>query len=87
MKQADEFIVKLGKVLREARLELKLSQEELAEKADLHRTYIGAIERGKRNITLKNFFIVTKALQMKASNVVALAEDFKPQLKPKKKSQ
>ena len=42
--------------VRYFRKRLKLSQDELAEKSDLHRTYIGAVERGERNISLMNIF-------------------------------
>ena len=42
--------------VRYFRKSLKLSQDELAEKSDLHRTYIGAVERGERNISLMNIF-------------------------------
>lgn len=38
------------------------SQEELAERCDLHRTYIGAIERGERNITVRTLYRIAEAL-------------------------
>jgi transcriptional regulator with XRE-family HTH domain len=74
MTQADEFILKLGKVIQSHRKALGLSQEELAEKAGLHRTYIGAIERGERNITLKNFYRVTLALGANISSLFSEIE-------------
>ena len=58
-----------GKNIRNFRLKKKLSQEELADIADLHRTYIGAIERGEKNITLKNIIKITKALNIKPSDL------------------
>jgi transcriptional regulator with XRE-family HTH domain len=70
----DAFLNKLGQVIQAHRKGLGLSQEQLAEKAHLHRTYVGAIERGERNITLKNFFKVALALDCKASHLVAEAE-------------
>ena len=54
-----------GKKIRTVRLEQKLSQEELAYKAGLHRTYIGMIERGEKNISLLNIEKVAKALSVK----------------------
>jgi len=53
-----------GKKIRTIRLEQKLSQEELAYKAGLHRTYIGMIERGEKNISLLNIEKISKALDM-----------------------
>ncbi|MCC5629574.1 helix-turn-helix domain-containing protein [Nostoc sphaeroides] len=57
-----EILDKFGKQVRDARLQRGLSQEELAEKAELHRTYIGMIERGEKNITLINIGKIAKAL-------------------------
>lgn len=51
-----------GQKVKLYRLSQNLSQEELAEKSGLHRTYIGSIERGERNITLKNAENIAKAL-------------------------
>ena len=51
------------------RSRLKLSQDELAEKADLHRTYVGAVERGERNICLVNIFKLADALEVEAKDL------------------
>lgn len=53
-----------GKRVREFRSKLQISQEELADRSNLHRTYIGGIERGERNITLLNLFELAKALDV-----------------------
>ena len=47
-----EILIKFGKKVREERARLGLSQEELASRAGVHRTYIGMIERAEKNITL-----------------------------------
>lgn len=49
-----DILVKFGKRVREERLKLGLSQEELAARAGVHRTYVGMIERAEKNITLTN---------------------------------
>lgn len=45
-------------------MKLKLSQEALAEKANLHRTYISDIERGQRNVSLENIYNIAVVLEI-----------------------
>jgi transcriptional regulator with XRE-family HTH domain len=58
-----------GKRVRELRLARRLSQEELAFRADIHRTYLGGIERGERNPALKNIAAIAKALDVSLSEL------------------
>jgi transcriptional regulator with XRE-family HTH domain len=58
------ILKKFGERVRVFRKEKGLSQEELAEKANLHRTYIGMIERAEKNITLINIEKLAKALDV-----------------------
>lgn len=53
-----------GERIRDLRKAQGLSQEELAEKADLHYTYIGGVERGERNLSLKSIERIALALKM-----------------------
>jgi len=60
-----EILIKFGEKVREERAKLGLSQEELAARAGVHRTYIGMIERAEKNITLENIQKVCEALNLK----------------------
>lgn len=53
-----------GNTVRALRLARNLSQEELADLCELHRTYVGGIERGERNVSLKNILVLAKALRV-----------------------
>jgi transcriptional regulator with XRE-family HTH domain len=59
-----EILINFGQRVREIRKEKNLSQEELSFRADLHRTYIGMIERAEKNITLINIEKIAKALNV-----------------------
>ena len=56
------ILKKFGERVKKERLKQNLSQEELAARAGVHRTYIGMIERAEKNITLKNIEKIAKAL-------------------------
>ncbi|WP_101757308.1 helix-turn-helix domain-containing protein [Oceanicoccus sp. KOV_DT_Chl] len=58
----DEVLVKFGESVRAQRKLCDLNQEQLAHLAELDRTYIGGVERGERNISLRNIARVAKAL-------------------------
>ena len=66
-----DVLIKFGNRVRERRFELGLSQEELAFRAGVHRTYIGMIERAEKNITLENIQKVCKALNLKIGEFFA----------------
>ncbi len=65
----EHILLKFGKRIRSERLKQNLSQEELAELANVHRTYIGMIERGEKNISLINIEKLSQALHIKISEL------------------
>lgn len=67
--------IKLGKRIRKIRKEKGISQEELADKAKIHRTYMGKIERGESNAPIYTLYKISKALS------IHIFDLFKPPLK------
>jgi transcriptional regulator with XRE-family HTH domain len=67
-------LLALGRVIREARVERGLSQEALADRAGLHRTYVGGIERGERNVAFLNILKLARALDLPASALLERCE-------------
>ena len=59
-----ELSLNFGKIIKELRKEKEISQEELGFRSNLHRTYIGMIERGEKNITLENIEKISKGLDV-----------------------
>lgn len=57
-------LAELGRRVREERLAVGLSQEELANRAGVHRTYVGSVERGERNISVGNLYAMADALHV-----------------------
>jgi len=70
MKDVPIILNRFGQIVRNKRKEMNISQEELAHLANLHRTYIGMIERGEKNITLLNIEKIAMALNCSISDVV-----------------
>ena len=60
--KTNSLLKRFGHKVKTLRLEKGWTQEELARRADLHRTYIGSIERYERNISLLNLERIAKAL-------------------------
>lgn len=60
---------KFGARVRELRKKLGLSQEELGFKSNIHRTYIGAVERGEQNVSLDNIGRIAKHLKVSLSEL------------------
>ncbi|MDZ8239240.1 MAG: helix-turn-helix transcriptional regulator [Nostoc sp. ChiQUE01a] len=61
---------RFGKAVRKRRREMDLSQEDLAERAELHRTYVSTLERGLVNPTLETIEKVAAALEISISDLL-----------------
>ena len=69
MPTGDDIRVRFGQRLRELRLAKGLSQEELAFRAGLHRTYVSSTERGQRNVALLNIEKLAAALEVEMADL------------------
>lgn len=58
----------IGNQIREIRLNKNLSQEDFAEKVGIHRTYLGVIERGEKNISTYKLYKILKVLDIDLEN-------------------
>lgn len=65
MTRIEKTIIDFGRNVQKQRLNLNISQEELAYRAGLHRTYIGMVERAERSISLQNAKKIADALNVK----------------------
>lgn len=63
-------LIQFGQKVRAQREKLELSQEALASRAGVHRTYIGMIERAEKNITLENIEKIAKALSLRPRDLL-----------------
>ena len=66
-----QFLRDLGQRLRERRLARQWTQAELGRRCNLHRTFIGSVERGERNLSLLNLRLIAKVLRVVLSDLFA----------------
>ena len=71
-----QSLVVFGEAVRLRRHELGLSQEDLAERCNLHRNYIGGIERGERNVALKNILKLAHGLELLPSQLIKVLDSY-----------
>lgn len=67
-------LVRLGAAIRAARLDKQLSQEALADRANIDRSYIGGVERGEHNVAVINLLKIAEALDLKLSDLLITAD-------------
>lgn len=73
MKNSD-IVASFGKAVRKLRLEKGISQEAFADIVGIHRTYMGSIERGEKNVTLVSATKIAHAFDMSLAELIHIAE-------------
>lgn len=73
----NDILLDFGNTIRAYRNKLEISQEQFADKCGFHRTYVGQIERGERNPSLKNIEIFAKTLNVSLSEIFHQCEILK----------
>jgi transcriptional regulator with XRE-family HTH domain len=70
----DLFMTALSLAIQRRRQELRLSQDEVAQRSGLHRTYISELERHSRNFSVRSYLKLADALELKPSELMRVAE-------------
>ena len=78
----NQLLTAISKVVQRRRETLRLTQEELAGRAGLHRTYISDIERGARNLSVKSLIRLAIALELSVSGMLEEAESSVKEAQP-----
>ncbi|MCW3056286.1 MAG: transcriptional regulator, family [Solirubrobacterales bacterium] len=78
MPDTDPLLVGLGRAVRATGRELRISQEELGFRSGVHRNYIGGVERGERQPTVRTLATLADALGVPLSELLTLAETPSP---------
>ena len=72
------YLIEFGKRVRDLRTARGLSQEALADMSGFHRTYIGSVERGERNVTLTTIAVFARTLNVEPSSLIPPGSEFQP---------
>ena len=64
------FLRRIGDRIRDQRVARSLTQDELGKKCDLHRTFIGSVERGERNVSILNLKVIAAALRVSLAELL-----------------
>ena len=83
----DQWLSALGDAIAERRLNINMTQQELADHSSVHRTYISDIERGTRNVTVTTANKIAFALGIPSSKLFAIADKKLANMSVRKKSQ
>ena len=65
-----KFLRKMGERVRTERISRGLTQEQLGEKCELHRTFIGSVERGERNLSILNLRLIARVLRVEIAQLL-----------------
>ena len=76
-KPSQELLNILSRNIRRIRQQQNLSQEELAERCGYHRTYIGSVERGERNVSLSTLEVLGNTLKVTIQQLIEESESSK----------
>ena len=68
---SDDRLIRLGNSIRDLRKKQKLSIEQLADRADIHLTYLAQIEKGQRNMSIKTLWSIAAALDVEAVSLIS----------------
>ena len=71
----DLYIKTLINIIKDLRIENKLTQEQMAFEINISTSYLGMIERGERNLSLKNIYEIAKLFKMTPSKLLSLVEE------------
>jgi transcriptional regulator with XRE-family HTH domain len=69
-----EYAGAVGRAIRTLREARGLTQEQLADLAGVHRTYVGSVERGERNVTVETLLRFAQALEVRPSDILSDAD-------------
>ena len=75
LNRAEQYLCALGHVMHDLRSAAGISQQELAEHAGVHRTYVSDVERGARNLTLGTVIRLAMVLDVSPSRLFRMVED------------